>query len=60
MAHYGSPASVMLFSADKLLNDPVAYTLLGRATFTGAWYGLTDNTCHDIIHIFEPSHLGIL
>jgi len=37
MAHYGAPASVMLFSADKPLNDPVAYTLLGRATFTGAW-----------------------
>jgi len=37
MANYGAPASVMLFSADELLNDPVAYTLLGRATFTGAW-----------------------
>ena len=46
MAHFVAPASVMLFSADELLNDPVAYTLLGRATYTGAWQELATFVPH--------------
>jgi len=46
MEEYGAPASVMMFSGGELAHDPVAYTLLGRATFTGQWQEMSSFVPH--------------